>query len=70
LLRTYNATPRQIALQFLVRHRIVFAIARASDPEHTAENAGAGNLRVNEEEIARIDKAFPLGVPPSELPML
>jgi diketogulonate reductase-like aldo/keto reductase len=66
----HSATPRQVALRFLVRHPIVFAIAKASNPEHTAENAGAGNLRLSEEEIARIDKAFPLGVPPSELPML
>ncbi len=66
----HNATPRQVALRFLVRHRNVFAIAKASNPEHTAENAGAGNLRLSEEEIARIDQAFPLGVPPSELPML
>ena len=66
----HNATPHQVALRFLVRHPFVFAIAKASNPEHTSENAGAGNLRLSEEEIARIDKAFPLGVPPSELPTL
>ena len=37
---------------------------------HTAENAGAGDLSLTEAELARIDKAFPLGPPPPELPML
>ena len=66
----HKATPRQVALRFLVRHPFVFAIAKASNPDHAAENAGAGNLQLSEIEIARIDKAFPLGPPPRELPML
>jgi diketogulonate reductase-like aldo/keto reductase len=65
----HNATPRQVALRFLVRHSNVFAIPKASNPEHTMENAGAGNLRLGPEEIAQIDRAFPLR-PKRELPML
>lgn len=34
------------------------------------ENAGAGDLRLTEAEINRIDEAFPLGPPPRELPIL
>jgi len=61
---------RQVALRFLVRQPAVFAIPKASSPEHSAENAGAGDLRLSDAELARIDKAFPPGPPPRELPTL
>jgi diketogulonate reductase-like aldo/keto reductase len=60
----HEATPRQVALGFLVRRPPLFTIPKASRPEHTAENAGAGGLRLTPAEIARIDAAFPLGPPP------
>ena len=66
----HGATPRQVALRFLVRRPSLFAIPKASKPEHAAENAGAGDLRLTEAELARIDEAFPLGPRPRELPML
>ena len=66
----HGATPRQVALRFLVRHAAVFAIPKASRPDHTAENAGAGDLRLTAEELARIDHAFPRGPHPRSLPML
>lgn len=66
----HNATPRQVALGFLVRRPSLFTIPKASKPEHTAENAGAGDLRLTEAEIARIDEAFPVGPPRRELPTL
>src|SRR5262245_43130136 len=65
-----NTTPRQVALRFLVRRPSLFAIPKASRPEHAAENAGAGDLRLTEAEIARIDEAFPVGPCPRELPTL
>ena len=66
----HNATPRQVALRFLVRRPLVFAIPKASNPKHAAENAGAGSLHLTEEELARIDKAFPRKPRPRELPVL
>jgi diketogulonate reductase-like aldo/keto reductase len=66
----HNATPRQVALRFLVRRPSVFTIPKASNPEHAKENAGAGDLRLSPEELELIDKAFPLGPPPSTLPMI
>ena len=57
----HGATPRQVALRFLVRRPSLFAIPKASSPEHAAENAGAGDLRLTEAELARIDEAFPRG---------
>jgi len=66
----HHATPRQIALRFLVRRPSLFAIPKASNPEHAEENAGAGALRLGEAELARIDAAFPLDPRPRPLPML
>src|ERR1700730_5176641 len=56
----HNATPRQVALQFLVRRPSLFSIPKASTAAHAEENAGAGGLHMSEAEIARIDDAFPL----------
>ena len=66
----HRATPRQVALGFLVRRPSVFAIPKASTPEHAAENAGAGDLHLNPAELARIDAGFQLGSPPRSLPIL
>jgi diketogulonate reductase-like aldo/keto reductase len=65
----HNATPRQVVLRFLLRRSSVFAIPKASTAEHAAENAGAGDLRLTEVELNRIDEAFPRGRP-RELPTL
>jgi diketogulonate reductase-like aldo/keto reductase len=68
--RAHGATPRQVALAFLVRWPNVFAIPKAASLAHVEENAGAGELQLAPDEIARIDKAFPLGRPLRSLPML
>jgi diketogulonate reductase-like aldo/keto reductase len=60
----HGATPRQVALRFLVRHPLLFVIPKAARAEHTAENAGAGELRLTAAEIDRIERAFPLDSPP------
>ncbi|WJR80534.1 aldo/keto reductase [Bradyrhizobium sp. NP1] len=66
----HKATPRQVALAFLTRDRSVFAIPKASNAEHAAENAAAGDLVLTAGEIAALDKAFPRGPKPRSLPML
>ncbi len=66
----HNATPRQVALRFLVRWPSSFAIPKASRSDHAAENAGAEDLQLTEAELARIDAAFPRGPLPRTLPML
>lgn len=66
----HGATPRQVALQFLVRRPRLFTIPKASDPKHAAENAGALRLRLSAAEIAEIDATFAPGPRPAELPML
>lgn len=59
--RTRGATPRQVALRFLVRHPNVFTIPKAASVSHVEENARAGDLQLTEEDIRRIDEAFPTG---------
>jgi diketogulonate reductase-like aldo/keto reductase len=66
----HGATPRQVALRFLIRRPSCLTIPKASRPDHTAENAAAASLRLTEAELARIDAAFPLGRRPRSLPML
>jgi diketogulonate reductase-like aldo/keto reductase len=66
----HGATLRQVALAFLVRRPPLFTIPKASSPDHTAENAAAGQLRLSEDEIARIDQAFPLDRHDRALPVL
>ena len=66
----HKATPRQVALRFLLRRPSVLTIPKASRPDHVAENAGAGDLWLTEAELARISKAFPPGPRPLTLPML
>jgi diketogulonate reductase-like aldo/keto reductase len=66
----HRATPRQIALRFLLRWPTMFTVPKASNQEHVEENANAADVQLSEAEINRIDNAFPLGPPPRELPML
>ncbi len=65
-----GATPRQVALAFLVRRPTLAAIPKAARIEHVEENAGALELALEASEIARIDRAFPRGQPKRELPTL
>ncbi len=65
-----GATPRQVALAFLARRPSLFPIPKASNREHVEEIAGAGDLVLSADEIARIDTAFPLRPGRGALPML
>lgn len=66
----HGATPRQVALGFLTRWPSVFAIPKASSAVHAADNAGAGHVVLTAQDIAALDRAFPLGREPRSLPML
>jgi diketogulonate reductase-like aldo/keto reductase len=66
----HEATPRQIALAFLTRRPSLFAIPKAADEVHVEANAAAGDLRLSDAEIARLEQAFPLGRKLRSLPML
>jgi diketogulonate reductase-like aldo/keto reductase len=66
---SHGATPRQVALAFLLRHPSVFVIPKAARLDHATENAGAGSIHLTPADCARIDPAFPRGQP-RPLPML
>jgi diketogulonate reductase-like aldo/keto reductase len=66
----HGISPRQVALGFLTRDVSVFAIPKASNAEHAADNAAAGGLTLSKDELAALDKAFPRGPKPRGLPML
>jgi diketogulonate reductase-like aldo/keto reductase len=57
----HGATARQVILAFLTREPNVFTIPKASTVAHVEENAGAGNLLLDAEDIAAIAAAFPVG---------
>jgi diketogulonate reductase-like aldo/keto reductase len=67
---SHGATPRQVALRFLLRHPEVFVIPKASDIAHVTENAGAFSVELGDSDIAKIDAAFPLGKATRGLPMI
>jgi diketogulonate reductase-like aldo/keto reductase len=56
-----HATPRQLALAFLVRRPSVFAIPKTSSLAHLEENAGASSIRLSDDEVRAIEAAFPPG---------
>jgi diketogulonate reductase-like aldo/keto reductase len=63
----HGRTPRQVALNFLTRHPGIFAIPKATRPEHAIENAGSVGWTLSDEDIAMIDRAFP--VPDHDVPL-
>ncbi len=56
-----GATPRQIALAFLVHRPSCFAIPKTSDPGHAEDNAAAADIDLSDQEVRRIGEAFPPG---------
>ena len=57
----HGATPHQIALAFLLRFANLFAIPKAARADHAAENARAAGIDLTQDELRRIDRAFPRG---------
>lgn len=66
----HGATPRQVALAFLIRQESLFAIPKAARTEHVEENAAARDLALSEKDIRRLDRVFPRGARPRTLPTL
>jgi diketogulonate reductase-like aldo/keto reductase len=65
----HGATPRQVALAFLVRKPPLFTIPKASSVAHVEENAGALHLKLTAADVAEIDAAFPIYAG-AELPVI
>jgi diketogulonate reductase-like aldo/keto reductase len=66
----HRATPAQVALAWVLRHRDVIAIPRASNPQHVRENRAAADLRLTREDLADLERAFPAPAGPRPLEVL
>ncbi|MDL2397616.1 aldo/keto reductase [Rhizobium mayense] len=60
--KTYQATPAQVALAFLLERDGVIAIPKTSNVQRVAENRDSVSLDITDEDWATLDAAFP---PPS-----
>lgn len=56
-----GATPRQVALAFLLRRSEGFLIPKSSDSAHVEENAGAAALALPDDALQALEHAFPRG---------
>jgi diketogulonate reductase-like aldo/keto reductase len=67
--KRHNRTVRQVALNFLTRCPNLFTIPKAANPDHVRENSeGASeNWKLSDEDIAAIERTFPL--PRSDKPL-
>jgi len=57
--RRHGKTPRQVALNFLTRHKGVFSIPKAVNADHVRENADGAGWDLSAEDLRSIDEAFP-----------
>lgn len=68
LARAHQATPRQVALRFLLRHDWVLIIPKQSTTAHVEENAQALSVSLSDPELAQLSEAFPLQAPSASPP--
>jgi diketogulonate reductase-like aldo/keto reductase len=54
-----GATAAQVALAWLLGRDGVVVIPKASNPAHVRENRAALDLKLTEEDLAELDRAFP-----------
>lgn len=66
----HGATPRQIALAFLLRHESVLAVPKSSKVTHVRDNAAAAAIALTADDLADLDTAFPRGDKPASLPTI
>jgi len=63
LCRRNSKTPAQVALNWLTSKAGVFPIPRASRPAHIVEDAGASGWRLSDDDIAELEREFPVEAP-------
>jgi diketogulonate reductase-like aldo/keto reductase len=55
----HHATPAQVALAWVIRNDGVIAIPQAGTLDHVRENQGASRIQLTEQDLAKLDRAFP-----------
>jgi diketogulonate reductase-like aldo/keto reductase len=68
--RKHGATPAAVALAWVLREDGVIAIPKSADVARTRENAKAAHIRLDAEDLAELEKAFPPPAGPKPLAML
>jgi diketogulonate reductase-like aldo/keto reductase len=63
----HGATAAQVALAWLLRQEGMIVIPKATKLDHVRENRAAADLRLAEEDLAALDRAFP--PPTSQTPL-
>jgi diketogulonate reductase-like aldo/keto reductase len=66
----HRATSHQVGLAFLIRDPSVFAIPKSIDPAHVEENALGASLHLTDQDVRKIEAAFPRPKRRSGLPMM
>jgi diketogulonate reductase-like aldo/keto reductase len=66
----HEAATAQVALAWVLRHRDLCAIPKASIPEHVRENRGAVDLELDPDDLKLLDDAFPPPTRPVPLEVL
>ncbi|MFN8536791.1 MAG: aldo/keto reductase [Thermomicrobiales bacterium] len=66
----HGATPAQVALAWLLRQEGIIAIPKTGDPDRVRENHAALAVRLTEQDLADLDRAFPPPTGPRPLEML
>jgi diketogulonate reductase-like aldo/keto reductase len=56
----YDRTPSQVVLNFLTHNPNTFTIPKASRPEHVRENGESLSWKLSGEDLATIDRMFPI----------
>jgi diketogulonate reductase-like aldo/keto reductase len=57
--RHHGATSAQVALSWLLRRDGMIVIPKSSNKDHVRENFGALDLKLTDQDLADLDKAFP-----------
>ncbi|HTX03006.1 MAG TPA: aldo/keto reductase [Candidatus Acidoferrales bacterium] len=57
--KKHNVTSRSVILAFLTRESNVFTIPKAATIPHVEDNARAGDVDLDADDIAQIEKAYP-----------
>jgi len=65
----HRVSKETVALAFLLRDEVAFAIPKANRFEHVEANAAAGDLELDPSEIASIEAAYPARKRTGPLPM-
>jgi diketogulonate reductase-like aldo/keto reductase len=66
----HNATPAQVAIAWVLRVEGVCTIPKAGTPAHVRQNREALDIRLTDEDLAALDRAFPPASGPRSLEML